>query len=62
MPAEMVWTLGEERMAMRADRLREHGGRKRSRLWLRWEDCVRTDIHKVGVVGEWSELAEDRGR
>ena len=24
--------------------------------------CVRRDIHKVGVVGEWRELAEDRGR
>ena len=28
---------------------------------MRWEDCVRRDICKVGVVGEWRELAEDRG-
>ena len=29
---------------------------------MRWEDCVRRDIHKVALVGEWRELAEDRGR
>jgi len=34
----------------RVNRLREYGKRKRGRLWLRWEDCVRRDISKVGVV------------
>ena len=29
---------------------------------MRWEDCVRRDIPKVGVVGECRELAEDRGK
>ena len=29
---------------------------------MRWEDCVRRDIHKVGVVGEWRKFVEDRGR
>ena len=49
-------------MAKRVDWLREQGRRKRGRLWWRWEECVRRDISKLGVVGEWRELAEDRGR
>ena len=54
--------MGEERIAKRADRLSEQGRRKRGRPRLRWEDCVRRDISKVWVVGEWRELAEDRRR
>ena len=49
-------------MANRADVLMEQGGRKRGRSRLRWEDCVRRGIYKVGVVEEWRELSEDRGR
>ena len=49
-------------MAKRADRVREQSRRKRAIPRLRWADCVRMDICKVGVVGEWRELAEDRGR
>ena len=54
--------MEEERMAKRADRLREQGGRKLGRLWLSWEHCVRSDITKVGVCGEWREMAGDRGK
>ena len=39
----------------------EQRRRKRGRLQLRWKDCVKMDISKVGVVREWRELAEDRG-
>ena len=49
-------------MAQRVDRLREQGRRKRGRLQLRWEDCVRREIHKVGVVGEWREFAQAKRR
>ena len=54
--------MGEERMAKRADSMREQGRRKRDRPQLRGEDCVRRDIIKMGMVGEWRELAEDRGK
>ena len=47
-------------MTKRADIVREKGRRERGRPWLRCEDCVRRDISKVGVFGEWKELAEDR--
>ena len=57
----LVW-IGKERMAKRANRLREEGKRKRGRTWLKWENCVMIDILKVGVVGEWRVLTEDRGR
>ena len=49
-------------MAKRADKLREQDRRKRGRPWLRWEDGVRRETRKVGVVEEWRELAEDRGK
>jgi len=42
------------------DRLRGQGRRKQGRSQLRGEDCVRRDIHKLGVVGEWREFSEDR--
>ena len=54
--------MGKERLAKRVDGLREQGRRKRGKPQLRWEDCVRRDISEVGVVGEWRELAEDRGK
>ena len=56
----LVW-MKEEIMAKRVDRLKDQGWRKRSRPWLRWKDCARRDITKVGVVEEWRGLAEDRG-
>ena len=57
----LKWTgqserMAEESMAKRADRLREKGRRKRGKLRLRWDDYVRRDINKVGVVEEWSEF------
>jgi len=57
----LKWTgqserMAEERMAKRADRLREKGRRKRGKLRLWWDDYVRRDIYKVGVVEEWIEF------
>ena len=52
--------MREERMAKRADRLKEQGRRKKNRPRLRWKDCVRRYISEVVVVVEWKELAEDR--
>ena len=49
-------------MAKRVYWLREQDRMNRGRPQLRWEDCVRRDIPMVEVIGEWRELAEDRGR
>ena len=65
MPAEIGWTLGVD---VGRDWQKEQidwgekGRRKRGRPRLRWENCVRRDISKVWVVGDWRDLAEDRGR
>ena len=48
-------------MAKRVDRLREQGRKKSGRPWLRLEECVRRDIHKVGVVGDGWLRTEGRG-
>ena len=62
--AEMGWTHGVDggRENGRVDGLREQVRRKRGRPRLRWKDCVSRDINKVGVVGEWRKLVEDRWR
>ena len=44
--------MREERMAKRVDRLREQCWKKKGTPQLRWEDCVRRDINKVGVIGQ----------
>ena len=54
-----MW-MEEEKMVKKAHLLRKQGRRKIERPRLRWECCVRMDIKKVEMVGEWRELAEDR--
>ena len=39
-------------MAKRADAQNMEGKRRRGRLRMRWEDCVKRDLGKVGDVGE----------
>ena len=46
-------------LTKRADALGVEGRRRRGRLRLRWEDCVKRDL--VGVGGEWRMGARDWG-
>ena len=43
----------------KVDALGVKGRRRRGRLRLRWEDCMKRDL--VGVGGEWRMRAWDRG-
>ena len=47
------------RLTKRADELGVEGGRRRGRQRLRWVDCVKRDLVKMG--GEWGMKARDRG-
>ena len=46
-------------LTKRADALRVEGRRRRGRLRLRWEDCVKRDL--AGVGEEWRMRARDGG-
>ena len=43
--------IGGERLKKRADAIRVEGRRRRGRLRLRWENCVKKDF--AGEEGEW---------
>lgn len=32
------------------------------RPYLRWEDCVKYDVKRIGTEIKWREFAEDRDR
>ena len=49
-----------ERLTKRADALRVDGRKRREKLRLRWEECVKRDL--AGERGEWRSRARDRGR
>ena len=38
------------------------GKRPLVRTRRRWEDNIKMDLREVGGVGDWMELAQDRGR
>ena len=58
----MGWTCGKngrERLTKRTDAHRVEGRRRRGRLRLRWEECVKRDL--AGVGGEGRMRTRDRG-
>lgn len=40
---------------------REPEGRSVARSRVRWTDCVREDIQRMGVEEDWRETAQNRG-
>ena len=56
-----VERMADERLPKRAAELREQGKRRRGRPRLRWEDCVKRDVKKKGVEGDWKKKTGDRG-
>ena len=48
LPERHVDRMADDRLPKRAAELREQGRRRRGKLWLRWEDCVKRDVRKAG--------------
>ena len=51
----------DDRLPKSAAELREQGRRRRWRLRLRWEDCVKRDVKKAGEEEDWKKKTRDRG-
>ena len=49
---------GDEQLAKRSDAEEVEGKRRRGRPRMRWEDCVKGDLERVG--GEWRTTGKDR--
>ena len=55
-----VERMADDRLPKRAAELREQGRRRRGRPRLRWEDCVKRDVKKIGEEGDWKKKTGDR--
>ena len=53
--------MADDRLPKRAAVVGEHGKRKRGRARLRWEDCVKRGVRKVGEEEYWKKETRDRG-
>ena len=61
--SRLNWTrhverMGDEKLAKKADAQKVEGKRRRRRPRMRWEDCVKRGLERVG--GEWRRTAKDR--
>ena len=52
-------TTGDEKLGNRADAQKVEGIRMRGRPIMRWEDCVKGDLERLG---EWRTTAKYRRR
>ena len=55
-----VERMADDRLPKRAAKLREEGRRRRGRPMLRWEDCVKRDVRKIGEEEDWKKKTRDR--
>ena len=63
----LQWTghverMADDRLPNRAVELREQGQRRRGRLRLRWEDCLKRDVRKAGEEEYWKKKKKTRDR
>ena len=56
-----VERMADDRLPKRAAELREEGRRRRLRLRLRREDCVKRDVRTAGEGEDWKKKTRDRG-
>ena len=50
--------MGDEKLAKKSDTQKVKRKRRHGRPRIRWEDCVKRDLERVG--GEWRTAAKDR--
>ena len=55
-----VERMADDRLPKRTAELREQGMRRRWRLRLRWEDCVKKDERKAGEEEDWRKKKKER--
>ena len=56
-----VERMGDDRLPKKAAELREQGRRRRGRPMLRWEDCVKRDVRKLGEEEDCKKKTRYRG-
>ena len=55
-----VERMADDRLPKRTTELREQGRRRRGRLRLRWEDCVKKYERKAGEEEDWRKKTKER--
>ena len=53
--------MGDDRLPKKAAELREQGRRRPGRPMLRWEDCVKRDVRKLGEEEDCKKKTRYRG-
>ena len=56
-----VERMGDDRLPKKAAELREQGRRRRGRPRLKWEDCVKRDVRKLGEEEDCKKKTRYRG-
>ena len=52
--------MRDDRLLKRSETKKQEGCRKRGRLQLRWDDCVKRDLRNAEEEEKWREKANNR--